>query len=280
MVITDVVCEEIYQHIAVHSPERGGALYGPQGYPFVTHFEFDPNAQTSAVSYVPSSNLIANVPRVERETGLQFKGIIHSHPRGIIRPSGGDEATVASFFRLNPHIASMALPIVQQASSRKDRFLHWYRAERRKTMPLSSPPWLGMAAPQREPVSIIAEEHHVLPLAEHVNEIVFHLKSKGLHLDVHNGVQSLKIQNASLIGLVASSIGGHEMMYFVSPDYPVVGPVVLYQRRGTTNHLQMQWDGLSSPLKSLHEIADLLSEEWMDSCEEISIKTVFTKPFN
>lgn len=140
MVITDIVYAEIHDSIAAHPAERGGALYGPRNYPLVTHFEYDEAGRTSSVSYVPSSRLIANVPRIERETGLQFKGIIHSHPRGLTRPSQGDEQTVGSFFRLNPHLSQMALPIVQPVSPSPGRtatdggrFLHWYRAERAGT---------------------------------------------------------------------------------------------------------------------------------------------------
>ena len=73
MVITDLVYGEIRSELASQAPERGGALYGSKGYPFVTHFEFDPEGETSSVSYVPSSRLIANVPKVEAETGLQFE---------------------------------------------------------------------------------------------------------------------------------------------------------------------------------------------------------------
>ncbi len=80
MILTDLVYQEIREHLALHRPERGGALYGPKNYPVVTHFEYDFDAETSAVSYVPSTRLIKNVSIVEHETGLQLKGIIHSHP--------------------------------------------------------------------------------------------------------------------------------------------------------------------------------------------------------
>lgn len=52
MVITDQAYGQIGAQIAAHAPERGGALYGPRGLPFVTHFEFDPDGLTSAVSSV------------------------------------------------------------------------------------------------------------------------------------------------------------------------------------------------------------------------------------
>lgn len=272
MVITDLVYGEIRSQLASHAPERGGALYGSKGYPFVTHFEFDPEGETSSVSYVPSTRLIANVPKVEAETGLQFKGIIHSHPLGITRPSGGDEQTVASFFRLNPHYSAIALPIVQQVSSRGlvgDReFLHWYRAERRGE-PATRTAGFGMfsksPAPPERLVEVLPEDFHIVPIAEHVRTILAHLKANGLILAATERVQPLKVQNAELVGLVATSRQGHEFMYFVSLDYPIVAPVVLYQCDGKTKNLSFSWDGMSSADRSLSEIGEALLFEWSQS---------------
>lgn len=87
MIVTDLVYQQIREHLARHQPERGGALYGPKDYPIVTHFEYDFDARTTEVSYVPSPRLIANAPRVEKASGLRFKGIVHSHPRGMIQTS-------------------------------------------------------------------------------------------------------------------------------------------------------------------------------------------------
>lgn len=265
MVITDQAFGRIGTEIAAHEPERGGALYGPRGLPFVTHFEPDPEGLTSAVSYVPSSRLIANVPRVEGETGLQFKGIVHSHPDGFIRPSLGDEQTVASFFRLNPHFAAMALPIVQQQRGGAP-FLRWYRAERREDpaagrgrLPFGQDP-SGVAAGAG--VEVLDEEFHVLPIGGHVARIVEWFRGRGLELSTGAGLQTLKVQNAELVGLVVSSAQGHEFMYFVSIDYPVVPPVVLCQVGGATEQLRFAWDGLGDVERCLQVIAQTLELRW------------------
>lgn len=269
MVITDLVYGEIRSQLASHAPERGGALYGSKGYPFVTHFEFDPEGETSSVSYVPSTRLIANVPKVEAETGLQFKGIIHSHPMGNTCPSRGDEQTVASFFRLNPHYSAMALPIVQQVSSRGfgggSEFLHWYRAERRGE-PATRTGGFGLIpsfqATQAKLVEVFPEDFYIVPIEEHVKRVLALLHKRGLTLTATQRVQPLKVQNAELVGLVATSLQGHEFMYFVSLDYPIVAPVVLYQRNGKTENLRFHWDGMSNVDDSLSEIAELLFDEW------------------
>lgn len=268
MVITDQVFGQIRTQIAAYAPERGGALYGPRGFPFVTHFEFDPDGLTSAVSYVPSSRLIANVQRVEQETGLQFKGIVHSHPDGFIRPSLGDEQTVGSFFRLNPHFAAMALPIVQQQRG-AEPFLRWYRAERREDpvagrarLPFGQRVAAAAAVTPGAGVEVLDEEFHVLPIAAHVERIVGVLREAGLELTPCATLQSLKVQNAELVGLVAASAAGHEFMYFVSIDYPVVPPVVLCQVGGTTEQLRFAWDGFGDPERCLQVIARTLALRW------------------
>lgn len=268
MVITDLVYEQIRAQIAAHAPERGGALYGPRAFPLVTHFEFDADGLTSSVSYVPSSRLIANVPRVERETGLQFKGIVHSHPDGFIRPSGGDEQTVGSFFRMNPHFAAMALPIVQR--QRGDApFMHWYRAERRedrRARPGRLP--FGQFAASAAPtggVEVLDEEFHVLPVAAHVERILAALRERGTALATDGVLQSLRLQNAELVGLVAASAQGHEFMYFVSIDYPVVPPMVLCQVGDATEQLRFAWDGLGDTGVCLQAIAQTLARRWQDA---------------
>lgn len=265
MVITDLVYEQIRAYIASHAPERGGALYGPRAFPLVSHFEFDPEGLTSSVSYVPSGRLIANVPRVERETGLQFKGIVHSHPDGLTRPSAGDEQTVGSFFRMNPHFAAMALPIVQRQRG-DGPFMRWYRAERREeppTRPLRLPfGQVAAASAGSAGVEVLAEDFHVLPISGHVSRVLGLLRERGIALGADGVLQSLKLQNAELVGLVASSPEGHEFMYFVSIDYPVVPPVVLCQVGGSTEQLRFVWDGLGDADGCLRTIAETLAERW------------------
>ena len=268
MVVTDLVYHEIRGCIASHAPERGGALYGPKGYPFVTHFEYDMEGETSAVSYVPSTRLIINVPKVEMGTGLQFKGIIHSHPRGLTRPSSGDEQTVAAFFRLNPHISFMALPIVQQAYPNdidtNSDFLHWYRAERRRETGHGTAvtvPRLTRSARSLE-IIIVEEEYYILPILEHVEAIVSKLQSMGYQLTISRELQHVKMQNADLIGLVATSSLSYEFMFFASLDYPVVAPLIIYQQRGETKSLIFPWDGMLNLEKSLNVIVELLRDEW------------------
>lgn len=114
-------------------------------------------------------------------------------------------------------------------------------------------------------VEFIDEEFHVLPLWAHVAKLIALLSSHGVVLMCEKKVQHLRIANAQLLGLVASDAQGHELMYFVPFDYPVVAPIVFYQRRGVTENLKLHWDGLKDPDESLSRLADELLDEWSSS---------------
>ena len=112
MRIFDEVLARVEAEIAAHPPERGGLLFGPVGRDVITLFEPDEDARTSAVTYTISARMCAEAPRIERATGLEYKGVIHSHPRSMDHPSGGDRASAANALRLNPHMGRFFMPIV------------------------------------------------------------------------------------------------------------------------------------------------------------------------
>ena len=117
MIFTDYVIKEIDRDIASHPPERGGAILGPHNSSLITEFIFDPGAMTSACSYYPSPDLTRKVQEVERKnSGLVFKGVIHSHPGGLDRPSGQDLHAFAKGLHINPHMPCFMAPIVSNVT--------------------------------------------------------------------------------------------------------------------------------------------------------------------
>lgn len=270
MVITDLALEQIRNDIALEDPERGGALYGPRSFPLITHFEYDHDGLTSSTTYVPSSRLIANVPRIERETGLHFKGIVHSHPLGFTRPSGGDAKTVSSFFRLNPHFSTIALPIVQ-CHQGDEQFIHWYRAERSESSPdrMGWNPFLkaSEAAHTNTGVEIFEEEFYVLPAVRHLQFIIERVSERGVILTTDRIIQPLRLKNAELVGVIAQSDSGHELMYFMSIDYPVVSPLVLCRAGGRTEQLRFVWNGIDEPENNLLSVVSSLTQLWLGTTE-------------
>src|SRR6266508_1224600 len=88
--VCDWVLRDIEVEIGRHPPERGGALLGPLHRPLISRFLPDPEAASTPFSYSPSSSLDRRVKQVEAGDGLELKGIVHSHPRSVDRPSDQD----------------------------------------------------------------------------------------------------------------------------------------------------------------------------------------------
>lgn len=271
MLIVDAVYDQIHSELASFRPERGGALYGLRGYPCITHFEYDEDARTTQASYLPSSRLIGNVRRVEAETGLEFKGIIHSHPDGFARPSIQDERAAATFFRLNPHHAQMAMPIVQSVKARQnaqEEFLYWFRVERTKasrpaTRALSSSSSSAQRVAEDDGVIVLREEYHILPLYRHFKYLVRTLEEAvGQQFNISKNHQPLQMSGATLIGLVATDARGDELMYFISMAYPVAAPLILYRKNSETASLNCPWDGTTETEPLISEIARRLAVIW------------------
>lgn len=110
--ILDSVMGQIKDLIGNHLPERGGALLGEPGKPIITKFIFDSNAFTTSSMYCPSRKLNKKVKEVEDKEGLEYKGIIHSHPNQYDEPSSQDLVELATGLRLNQHMPYYLVPIV------------------------------------------------------------------------------------------------------------------------------------------------------------------------
>lgn len=112
IIYTDRVIEKIGRSIASHEPERGGALLGIPNSNLITDFIEDPLAEVSHASYFPSKELTLKVNEKELRHGLQFKGVIHSHPGDFNVPSGQDENAFALGLSINPRLSGFVAPIV------------------------------------------------------------------------------------------------------------------------------------------------------------------------
>ncbi|HYK73583.1 MAG TPA: Mov34/MPN/PAD-1 family protein [Pseudoneobacillus sp.] len=110
--IYDTVLALVKKEIGDQYPERGGALLGVPGEPIVTEFIYDDAAETTSSSYSPSRELNRLVRNAEEENGLEFKGIIHSHPGSYNQPSYQDISELETGLDLNPHMSCYLVPIV------------------------------------------------------------------------------------------------------------------------------------------------------------------------
>lgn len=92
-------------------------LFGPVGRDMITYFMFDHSAATTSVKYTPSDNARRRVPEVEKETGLEYKEIVHSHPAQMDYLSYGDEVAATNALEANSHLSKIYLPVVSKATA-------------------------------------------------------------------------------------------------------------------------------------------------------------------
>jgi ThiF family len=76
--------------------------------------------------------------------GIRLAGVVHSHPRGYARPSGGDLEYLEAIFRANPKLQFFELPIVQTGHD-GEFSIAWWRAVR---APGSDRPELVLVEPE------------------------------------------------------------------------------------------------------------------------------------
>lgn len=107
--ITDTALRKIAGTVGQRVPESGGALMGPAGADLVTDFIFDPQASVTGASYVPSDWLQKAVNQAESSEGtLTLKGILHSHPGGMNKPSSTDLESFETYLQANSGLEEFA----------------------------------------------------------------------------------------------------------------------------------------------------------------------------
>ena len=121
MLMTKGIYEKIKRTIGAFPAETGGLLLGSIKDYRVTDFIFDIvsyKKRRCAAVWFPHTESLNERIEVAESRGLVFLGVVHSHPRGCIRPSGPDEAAAWSNMTSagNPHLNAYLLPIVQSAA--------------------------------------------------------------------------------------------------------------------------------------------------------------------
>jgi molybdopterin/thiamine biosynthesis adenylyltransferase/proteasome lid subunit RPN8/RPN11 len=228
LVLGDWVLGDLEREIAAHPPERGGALLGPRQRPLVTRFLPDPEAATSGASYAPSRALDAGVKALEREEGLELKGVVHSHPPGLDRPSAQDARELAEGLRRNGHMPCYLAPIVTRGAA----------AELEEhELPLPSgkvscfAAWRDPAGPAR----VLPVRPRLLPLRRDLERLAREL----------GGTEPAILDADAGSGLVPAGRlrlpGGVELLVVAGEHYPALPPILLATTGDVTEQLQLSW---------------------------------------
>lgn len=128
--ITEAAFAEIKKTLGKFPAETGGLLLGDPETGLITDFLFDEDARTTGVIYYPTvAFLNREIPRFEKK-GIYALGIAHSHPRGMIRPSGPDLSAAYNNITSphNAYLKTWHLPIIQSSADGASFEFHPYIA--------------------------------------------------------------------------------------------------------------------------------------------------------
>ena len=228
MFVCDWVLRDVGADLAALPPERGGALLGLPGRPLITRYEPDPDAASGARSWAPSRTLAARVQNLEREEGLELKGLVHSHPHGLDRPSEQDALEVGEGLRRNGHLACYLVPIVCEGSP-APQLPHELAMGAGKIAFFAG--WRAGAGPAR-----------VAPLAVRVVPLWRDLTRLGAELG-GNPPEVFASGRADPSGPAGRlSLDGLELVLLASELYPAMPPVLLATPcGGRTEQLDLRW---------------------------------------
>lgn len=97
-----------------HLPaETEGMLGGDRATSLVTHFAFETHGHGSGASYTPDHARRNSLLASWNAQDVRLLGFVHSHPRGVLEPSGGDRRFAADILAAIPSLACLYLLIVQ-----------------------------------------------------------------------------------------------------------------------------------------------------------------------
>ena len=224
----DWVLGDLEREIAARPPERGGALLGPRGRPLVSRFLPDPDAVASGASWAPSRALDAAVKVLERDEGLELKGVVHSHPPGLDHPSEQDVRELAEGLRQNGHMACYLAPVLTRGEA-GELAPHELPLPSGKLSCFAA--WRGPEGSAR----VLPLRPRVLPLRRDLERLARELGGGDVAtLDADPGCGLVPAGRLRLPG-------DAELLVVAGEHYPAMPPVLLLTLGGKTEQLQLPW---------------------------------------
>lgn len=252
--------QDINKYIASHPPERGGALLGPVGKPIITDMIPDPQAQTTGASYFPSLELTERVQQIEKCGFLEFKGVIHSHPGSLDRPSEPDKIAFREGLKINSHMPCFVAPIVtmnyNSTSSNQLREhelplgngkISFYAAYRSQENGVTLKTPIVEEISEEELAKILPEKPSVLNSASEFARMQLQkdLETICLSFGSDKDPEIFWTEIEEGIPILAGRVilnGDLELLFLINESYPDTPPnVLMTSPKGETEELQIPW---------------------------------------
>lgn len=230
--ITDETLRSIDEQIAVHDPERGGAMITVAGSRYVVDFVADPRPG-EAVSYFHSDQLRrALADYYTAHPKRHYAGTLHSHPGGYAEPSGPDHEQYLTTLTDNPSMREGLFPIVV-ATDRSA--LSTGRLGDAHLIDLPHGVFAGYSAhPQTEEVEVRPAPMHVVPLQADMTEVARSLEARGMSVSM-SGTRELDLEGRNL-PIVTVAIEDRGSVSVLFPEtYPTCAPILISPRHALTS---------------------------------------------
>ncbi|MEI8186926.1 MAG: Mov34/MPN/PAD-1 family protein [Chlorobiaceae bacterium] len=251
MRIFDEVLEAIEFHIARHEPERGGLLFGPINRDVAALFMPDEGARSSSVTYTISREMCRRAPQIERETNLEYKGVVHSHPASLDQPSAGDRSAAANALQLNPHMGKFFMPIV--TANRED-----VRGLRSHELALAEGKLSAFFAERSRSVfgsevEIRETSLFIVPLRDCLKRVAEHIVANGNCKSAIASTVGSRIFVDEILSLAYSlQCDGHEYIIMGGELFPQGAPNIIYSGLdGETRAVPVRWSINCDPVERI-----------------------------
>lgn len=131
IVFTTPAWNNVRDTVGARRAESGGPLGGSRGSGVVEEFVDDTTADMTAVTYYPDFQGLNTLFRERwNPAGVNLLGVIHSHPRGAVRPSRNDLEYADRILAGIPELDRFLLPIAQTRPDTGRFTVHGYAAVR------------------------------------------------------------------------------------------------------------------------------------------------------
>ena len=115
VLLSEDLMRQVDDELAVPAPERMVHVLGrsrPDGSVLLTHGLVDGDADSGDSHVRASGTAETLIAQVEADQGVQYMGVLHSHPAGVIEPSEQDRHAVSDLLRINPHMRAAIVGVV------------------------------------------------------------------------------------------------------------------------------------------------------------------------
>jgi proteasome lid subunit RPN8/RPN11 len=101
----------IISQYAPAPPEQGGIL-GMKNGVICEYIHDNTSLETDKAVYVPNTEFLNDCIAKWADEGVEFCGIVHSHPTSQNDLSSGDHEYIKKLYQLNPHLGVLHFPVI------------------------------------------------------------------------------------------------------------------------------------------------------------------------